>query len=113
MKELKWTFFSDKDMPHQGIYMTDFKKVWVYNSRHIYIHGPYECAWAEIPIPEVPKKEKKLHKCKNVTGHIKCYEDENGILRINAKMRDAEFMSSNFPVNFCPFCGFKPEKVES
>lgn len=113
MTELKWTLFKDKLPNRTSVYGTDFKGAWIMTdiqaSWESYSKHYPDVAWAEIPIPEVPKKER--HFCESSDGSIECIEREEG-LRMNVKIRGAEWMQSNFPVKFCPFCSYSCNKED-
>lgn len=78
MSDIKWTLFSESlpSTDTQHVYITDFLKVFVERKFWADIGWEYEqsrlqnCAWAEIPIPKVPKQVKKLHSCR--TSDVIC-----------------------------------------
>ena len=100
-EEIKWTLFSEKRPDSDFIYMTDFKNVWVYDKCCLYGIENENVAWAQIPIPEVPVKNREFHSCRK--GNGLCFEINN-ILIFDCKG------CMPFEVIYCPFCGFNPEE---
>lgn len=106
---MKWTKFKDTIPINKSIYCTDWKSVWVeearlYSEWMIYAKNSPEFAWAEIPIPEVPKE---WHECLDENGN-RCFENIHSVLRL--KVNSPKGGYTDMPVNFCPFCGYSPKK---
>jgi len=102
---MKWTKFKDtQDLSKIPSYsfVTNFEDVWIRDEYDIDtqgwdVYGKFypEEAWAEIEIPEVPKKE--VHRCEK--GGHQCFEIDSCLaLDIKGVMP--------IVVKFCPFCGY-------
>lgn len=117
--ELKWTLFKDgiPEVPlgkNISLCVTDFNSVSM-NCWHgegywkEYALEYPNLAWAEIPIPAVPKKKIELHLCREYK--LKCYQTIYNKLYVVLEGYYSTEPNPNpiYEVTYCPFCGFKPE----
>lgn len=115
---MKWTKFSSGEYPkNDAAFVSDGKGVWVTTRSYFQaaldmedwkeyanFHDVSAVFWAEISLPEVPKRE--LHRCDSVDDCSFCEETETG-LKLTA-FHNCEKIRMN--LKFCPFCGYHIEE---
>lgn len=105
--ELKWIFFKDcNPIIARFFYFTDFVTIRVSTYEDLEATKLSDCAWAEIPIPQVPEKKKENHQCWSECNKFCCNEHSN----FNFLMFSSKENGAGCPVLSCPFCGYKPEE---
>lgn len=107
---MKWTKFSTGEYPTNiDAFVTNYEDAWVvkapFNWNKFADENP-QLAWAEIELPEVPKRE--LHRCDSVHECSYCEETETGLKFV--AFDNCEKVSIN--CRFCPFCGYSIKEKE-
>jgi hypothetical protein len=102
---MKWTKFKEEEPIEAYVFVTNWSSVWPiyqqFGDWTQYAKNNPEYAWAEIPLPELPKEAD--HHCSD--GSISCL-GKDGMLRLIWKGVTWK------ECNYCPFCGYSIREKE-